>query len=300
MRIRTVKPEFFQHEMHGRISQEASFLAIGLLCLADDEGRFKLLPAMIRSLLFTARNLTTEQVETALKELAKVRWFFAYIAEIDGEEVQIGQIITFRRHQNINKPQKSRYPDPLPSDSVPKNVALPSDSVPKNVALPSDSVPKNVALPSDSVPKNSTPKTPCSDDYVPTTGGRKEGRKERKESRARDTHTEFLEPVLEDVLTYAGCQSIPEACARKWFFDEKGAGWIDGKGRAYTDWQSKLQGFAESWRIIEEKNRPKPGQKGSQDELRGQLEAELEGERDPEKRAALKTKLKKMGGMGSA
>jgi DNA replication protein DnaT len=40
MRIRTIKPEFWQHPVMSRLPYDTRILALGLLNLADDEGYF--------------------------------------------------------------------------------------------------------------------------------------------------------------------------------------------------------------------------------------------------------------------
>lgn len=128
MRIRTVKPEFFQHEMHATISETAALLALGLLCYADDEGRFKVHWQSIRSMLFTCRERTADQVQAAFQELVGEGWLTPYTAQIEDRDVLLCEVTNFKRHQRINRPVKSRLPSPRDARSTLHHPLLTEDS----------------------------------------------------------------------------------------------------------------------------------------------------------------------------
>lgn len=106
-RIRTVKPELFQSESLGRASREARFLFVGLLTLADDEGRMRWIPKSIAGALFP----WDEDVETPEINL--------WVAELEKEgsvrRYRVGPhdylwIPEWARHQRIDHPTPSRFP----------------------------------------------------------------------------------------------------------------------------------------------------------------------------------------------
>jgi hypothetical protein len=111
MRIRTVKPEYWQHEMHASLSESAALVALALLNYADDEGRFRANERTISSLLFTHRALS-KPLEQCLAELEAIGWLMIYTVTMEGRQARVGQIVNFEKHQSINKPRRSSYPPP--------------------------------------------------------------------------------------------------------------------------------------------------------------------------------------------
>lgn len=158
MRIRSIKPSFWSHRMHRRLSDFDALLALALLSFADDEGRFVRCYTTMRAFLFTHRQKTDADLEASLKKLAEVEWLTLYEGVVDGERLPIGCITKFRDHQVINKPAPSHLPAPPPLTNT--TVALPDDSRNVTVALPEDS--RNVTI---------TEKTRSREDYgSPTVG----------------------------------------------------------------------------------------------------------------------------------
>lgn len=51
-RIRTLKPELWQNEKVGDLSHGARLLFVGLITMADDEGRFRARPSVILGHVF--------------------------------------------------------------------------------------------------------------------------------------------------------------------------------------------------------------------------------------------------------
>lgn len=111
MRIRTVKPEYWAHRMHARLSESAALVSLALLNFSDDEGRFEADSVQITSVMFPRRALT-RSVEECLAELVSVRWIVMYDGNVDGEKIRLGQIVKFTKHQFIAKPRKSSFPCP--------------------------------------------------------------------------------------------------------------------------------------------------------------------------------------------
>jgi hypothetical protein len=111
MRIRTIKPEFWQHRMHKRLSVSASLLAAALLDYADDEGRFEAEGERIRGILVPSIKLGSG-VRELLEELAALDWVALYAVNFEGIEVEVGQICAFELHQVIQRPKPSLLPGP--------------------------------------------------------------------------------------------------------------------------------------------------------------------------------------------
>jgi len=104
MRIRTIKPEFWQHEGLSRLPEFTRLLAIALLNWADDEGYFLASPALIRGSLFPFLD-DSRSIPGALQELSNVG--FIRLGN-DTQERIVGMVINFARHQQVNKPRPSK------------------------------------------------------------------------------------------------------------------------------------------------------------------------------------------------
>jgi hypothetical protein len=111
VRIRTIKPEFWQDEHLAACSPEARLLAIGLLNVADDEGYFNAHPALVRGAVFPFDE--GAQIPALLNELCaagrsdKSPGYIELRRADDGR--CYGRIPHFRDHQKINRPTPSRY-----------------------------------------------------------------------------------------------------------------------------------------------------------------------------------------------
>lgn len=101
MRIRTVKPEFWQSEDLGNLPREVRMLAVALLNWADDEGFFKSHPRLISGSLLPFDADGERFVSKALPQLVEV----GYVRLFEGG---IGQVVTFNEHQYISRATKSK------------------------------------------------------------------------------------------------------------------------------------------------------------------------------------------------
>lgn len=110
MRIRSIKPEFWESESLGRVSRDARLLFIGLWMIADDSGRAR--GGLDESSRFLARVLfpydddAKDQISCWLDELIKEGCVINY--EVDGSHYLF--IPKFLSHQRIDRPSKSKYP----------------------------------------------------------------------------------------------------------------------------------------------------------------------------------------------
>ena len=102
MRIRTIKPEFWQHPVMSRLPYDTRILALGLLNLADDEGYFSADTDYIRGAVLFRED--SSNVRRMLDELSRSGW----ITLCGTPERPIGQVVNFRKHQRVDRPQPSR------------------------------------------------------------------------------------------------------------------------------------------------------------------------------------------------
>jgi hypothetical protein len=109
-RIRTLKPETWQDERVGNLSRDARLLFVGLITMADDEGRLRALPALILGHCFPYDADALRRLEAWMAEIAASGLVERY--EVGG--TPYAQIIGWAKHQKINRPSPSGIP-PAPS-----------------------------------------------------------------------------------------------------------------------------------------------------------------------------------------
>ncbi|WP_051842146.1 hypothetical protein [Streptomyces sp. NRRL F-5193] len=107
-RIRTIKPEAWESEDLASVPVTAVLTFIGLLTQADDAGRHRDLPAVIAGRLWALRpDHTPAHVAQDLEQLAE-RGLICRYTGCDGKTWL--HIVTWDRHQKINRPSVSRLP----------------------------------------------------------------------------------------------------------------------------------------------------------------------------------------------
>jgi hypothetical protein len=107
MRIRTVKPEFWSDEKTGTLSMPAALLFLAMFNFADDKGRLRGVPSLLKAQAFPYR--PEIDIEAALSELLAKKLVRPYQAR--GQAYL--EIINFLKHQVINKPsKKTLLPEP--------------------------------------------------------------------------------------------------------------------------------------------------------------------------------------------
>jgi len=110
-RIRTVKPEFWEDEVVGLLPRDARLLFISTFNMADDEGLLRWTPAYIKASAFMYDDdLTLKHVEALMDTLADAGLLFPYIGGVARQQMAV--VVNFRKHQKINRPQKSKLPPP--------------------------------------------------------------------------------------------------------------------------------------------------------------------------------------------
>lgn len=106
-RIRTIKPEFWQHEDLSDLSEAAHMLAAALLNYADDEGYFNANPLLIKAACFPLRE-PSSPVPVSLQELSRIGYLRLGIG---ADSKRYGQIVNFCEHQVISHKKDSKIKD---------------------------------------------------------------------------------------------------------------------------------------------------------------------------------------------
>lgn len=113
-RYRTIKPVHWNDKELPNISLQAHLLWIATWNFSDDEGIFEADVNLIRSQVFPRRtDIRTEQIEQWIGQLVKARFVIPFTYNGGGYYISR----TFKTHQKIEKPQKSKIPKDL-IDSV--------------------------------------------------------------------------------------------------------------------------------------------------------------------------------------
>lgn len=107
-RIRTIKPSFWDDNKTARLSRDARLLAIGLISMADDHGRFIASTNSITGYVYPHDEIRTPALRKWMDELQSVG--FVHFYEIDG--LRYGCFLKWKSHQRISHPQPSTFPAP--------------------------------------------------------------------------------------------------------------------------------------------------------------------------------------------
>ncbi|MBV9023345.1 MAG: HNH endonuclease [Streptomycetaceae bacterium] len=110
-RIRTVKPELWEDEVVGLLPRDARLLFIATFNMADDEGLLRWTPSYIKASAFMYDDdLTVADVGKLMHCLTDAGLLYPYIGGVARQ--QMAMVVNFRKHQRINRPQKSKLPPP--------------------------------------------------------------------------------------------------------------------------------------------------------------------------------------------
>lgn len=107
-RIRSIKPSFWTSATTARLSREARLLAIGLISMADDDGRFLGSMNAINGYVFPNDDLAPTKVRRWLTELVKS----GMVHEYQRDSIAYGCFPEWHKHQVINRYTPSTLPDP--------------------------------------------------------------------------------------------------------------------------------------------------------------------------------------------
>lgn len=107
-RIRTIKPSFWTDEKLGSLSRDARFLFLGIIsAMCDDAGRARANPRLICSTVFPYDDdISSADIERLLSELAGSKLITVYAVETQ----RYLQVVKFKDHQKIDRPQASALP----------------------------------------------------------------------------------------------------------------------------------------------------------------------------------------------
>lgn len=110
MRIRSIKPEFYRSDDIAALDIPTRLLFIGLWSYVDDHGRGRDNAQLIVADLFPLDNVrdSFENVSRGLSQLEKVGLIHRY--EVSGK--RYFHVVTWDKHQKVDKPQPSRFPSP--------------------------------------------------------------------------------------------------------------------------------------------------------------------------------------------
>lgn len=107
-RIRTIKPEMWEDEKIVALSRDARLLLLGLVTMADDEGRFRARRTTILGHVLPGDSDAPKKVDGWIREIQEQGIVVFYVA--DG--TPYGAFRHWRRHQKINRPNPSELPPP--------------------------------------------------------------------------------------------------------------------------------------------------------------------------------------------
>ncbi len=105
MRIRSLKPFVWHDEKVGAVSRDARLLFVGLITMADDDGRFRTLPAVICGHAYPYDDDAVRKVPRWLEELSD-----AGLVALYGDHY--GCLPTWTVHQRISHHVPSLLPPP--------------------------------------------------------------------------------------------------------------------------------------------------------------------------------------------
>lgn len=112
-RIRSIKPTFWSDTKVAGLSRDQRLLLLGLISMADDEGRFMATASAISGHAFPQDDLPPATVRRWLTAVAKTGIVQLYTS--DG--LEYGYFPNWKQHQRISKPYPSTMPPPVGSQS---------------------------------------------------------------------------------------------------------------------------------------------------------------------------------------
>lgn len=107
-RIRTLKPEIWEDQAVGKLGPWERLLFIGLITMADDDGRLLSLPTAIAGRIFPWDSGAATKVPGWLGKVADVGLVVPY--HVEG--IDYIQIRSWSAHQKINRKVDSNLPAP--------------------------------------------------------------------------------------------------------------------------------------------------------------------------------------------
>ena len=105
MRIRSVKPEFWQFETISSVDAFSRLMAIALLNLSDDHGYFNATPAVVRGEVFPFEE-SLANISRALAELSRVGYIRIGTTSTGK---RVGNVVNFKTHQKVDHPSRLTF-----------------------------------------------------------------------------------------------------------------------------------------------------------------------------------------------
>lgn len=231
MRIRTIKPEFWTDKRVSDWDHFTRLLYIGTWSAADDYGRGSAEPARIAAELFPY-DLSRDSRET----LANVSRGFAKLSEasrimlyeVSGE--RFFQIVNWTKHQRVDKPGKSRIPEPSEADK--EAFATLSRHSRDTLATGTGSREQGAGTEEQGAGSGGVGAVPP----VPQTKPEPE-----KESEAR-----FTPPTLEEATAYGKEIALPESEAAGFVDYFTSNGWRVGRAKMKS-WKAAMRNWHRNW-----------------------------------------------------
>lgn len=127
-RIRSIKPEIWQDEKVGDLSRDARLLLLGMLTMADDEGRLLATPMVILGHVFPFDDDAQKRLSSWICELVASNIVVSY--EANGKPYLAFR--HWRKHQRINRAVASTLPAPDDRAVVEENAI--AESSPRTAA----------------------------------------------------------------------------------------------------------------------------------------------------------------------
>ncbi len=106
--IRTVKPSFWGSGTVAKLSRDARLPLIGLISMADDDGRFLGSITAINGTVFPNDELPPAKVRKWYEEILDTKIVHEY--EVEG--IRYGCLPSWHEHQVINRYTRSQFPEP--------------------------------------------------------------------------------------------------------------------------------------------------------------------------------------------
>jgi hypothetical protein len=107
-RIRTIKPSFWGDEKVVELSFPARLLLVGLISMADDDGRFIATPQAILGYVYPHDTVTLREFDKWFQEVRQSKIVETYTSETRS----YAWFPNWLKHQRINRPQPSSLPPP--------------------------------------------------------------------------------------------------------------------------------------------------------------------------------------------
>lgn len=108
-RIRTLKPELWQDEAVGSLGPWERLLYVGLITMADDDGRLRAMPAAIAGHCFPYENPAPSRIKKWLGSIEGASLIECYTVST----VPYVEIVGWLDHQKIDHAKPGGLPSPL-------------------------------------------------------------------------------------------------------------------------------------------------------------------------------------------